>query len=665
MSAPPAILSKLTATTNDAAERALEIALAEALPAEQAQLADVILERNRRGGWTTLIRSFHRLAPPTQQKILSRPRDLFGPLAETIKDSEGPARENVITIVHRCTDVRLVYLLAEAMMDSRPEVRSLAGNSLLEAVRRHWHTTEKLATPPAEPATEMPAAAPDAQAAPADHSAEHPLPDPDDARQLSSAIEIALRHYRTHRQQPVVLAALIHERQQSSDLWLLFDDPYDDRTRTATIILRSPSEPALARALFLALGTGLKPAAMAGLASVENSDIAAALASESFRLIDPPIRDAAQGVNHLKLLPAMRKNPPWNNQNWAAWLRLIEYIGLQPSERLHWLTRLLEAAPGDTECAAWRMCVSRAIADTGLAEAAAPLAILIRDTDERVARFAARVLLARRQAEWRERAAAALPTSPHVSVRRMASLVSSARESEHAATKGSPAASASVRGFDRAWNDYQRMPPVVQHNTARTVAADPAFAEQLRIKFQGTPQDIAQALKMIAALPNLAPYRNQIIAHCGHTDPRIAAHAVRLAGRLEDPRLRELLEAAAHHADPRVRSNAVESMEELHIADRSQQVLALLNSRHQRERATAIRALGRFNFATAKECLTRMLTDTNPLHRMSALWVVEQLNLLEIMRQVSSMARRDPNLHVRKRAAEMLETLSGHVSSHP
>jgi HEAT repeat protein len=208
------------------------------------------------------------------------------------------------------------------------------------------------------------------------------------------------------------------------------------------------------------------------------------------------------------------------------------------------------------------------------------------------------------------------------------------------------------------------MPPAVQHTTSRAVATDPILAEQLRIKFQGTVAEIAQALKMVMALPNLTQYRNQIITLCGHSDPRVAAMAVRLVGRLEDPRLKELLEAAAHHSDPRVRANAVESMEALHIADHSQQVLTMLNSRNNRERATAIKALGQFNFATARECLARMLADPNPLHRMSALWVVSQLNMLEIMREVSNIARRDPNLHVRKRATEMLEALNGSITSH-
>ena len=644
MSVRAGILKRLAASPNLAAERAVEAALLEGTPAEQAELADVLLERNRRAGWVTLIRAFHRLDAAIQNKVLARPRDLFGPLAETIQDSEGPARENVITIVQRCTDVRLVYLLAEAMMDSRPEVRELAGNSLLETVRRHWRGQG--ATP--DDPTSVEAGA---------------LADAESAHQLSDAIDVALRNYKMHRQQTVVLAALIHERQQTSELWELFEDPYDDRTRAATIILRAPGEAPLARAIFLALGTGLKPAAMAGLASVEHAEVAGALAAESFRLVDPVLRDAAQGINHLKLLPALRKEPPWNRTNWAAWLRLIEGTGLQAAERLGWLTKLLEAAPAGPESCAWRVSVCRAIAETGLPDAAGPLASLVRDADERVARVAARLLLNRRRPEWRERAATALPTSPHMSVRRLAASLRGPHESERSANRGNAATSV-IRGFDKAWNDYQRMPPAVQHNTARTVAADPVLAEQLKDKLQGTPQETAQALKMIAALPSLTPYRNQIIALCGNADPRIAAHAVKLAGRLEDPRLRELLEAAAHHTDARVRSNAIESMEALHIADKSQQVLSLLNSRHNRERANAIKAIGQFNFATARECLARMLGDTNPLHRMSALWVVEELNLMEVMRRVSSMARRDPNLRVRKRAAEMLEMLASTAAGH-
>ena len=633
MSVRADILKSLAASDNVAAERAVEAALQKATGKEADELVDALIARNRRPGWVALIRAYHRLAPASQAKLLTRPRDLFGPLAETMRDAQGLARENVIAIVQRCTDVRLVYLLAQALMDARPEVRAIAGNSLLETVRRHWIAAH---------------AGPDA-----------PPPEPLEYEQLFQAVDAAVKHYKNHRQNSVLLAALIHERRQDADLWLLFQDPYDDRTRAATVFLRAPAEPALAAAVLLALGSSLKPAAVAGLASVETPAVAAAIAAESYRLLDPVLREAAQSVAHLKMLPALRKELPWNLANWCAWLRLIESVRLQPGEKLNWLIRFVQSAPQIPEACAWKICAARAIADTGLPDAAFSLATLASDPDERVARCAGRFLLNRRHADWRERAAAVLAMSPHASVRR---LLSGARAGP-AETPGAAARSAATRGFERAWTSYQNLPPVVQHATARTLATDPALDEQLRVKFLGTVQEIAQALRMISALPSLAPYRQQIIALCGHADPRIAAIAVRLVGRLEDPRLKDLLEAAARHADARVRASAVASMEELNIAHNSQQVLTMLNSRHNRERANAIKAFGRFDFATARECLQRMLTDPNPLHRMSALWVVDRLRLVETMRHVAAMARRDPNQRVRRRAGEMLETLNGALTA--
>ena len=171
--------------------------------------------------------------------------------------------------------------------------------------------------------------------------------------------------------------------------------------------------------MLLGLGSHLKSAAMAGLSSTEIPAIANALAAESYRLIDPALREPAQAIGHLKLLPALRKDPPWNLGNWQQWLRLMEGVGLQPVERLNWLTRLVESAPTLPEACAWKICAARAIAETGLTDAALPLVMLARDPDERVARCAGRFLLHRRHADWRERALQVLPTSPHASVRRL------------------------------------------------------------------------------------------------------------------------------------------------------------------------------------------------------------------------------------------------------
>ena len=293
-------------------------------------------------------------------------------------------------------------------------------------------------------------------------------------------------------------------------------------------------------------------------------------------------------------------------------------------------------------------------------------------TSEVALRSACRYLLsAGRHTEWRGLAAGT--TSPHLSVRRMAGMVhvsgsgrtgvATVAERVTAVVGTAGSGGAADPGFGpRLGQNIPEMPAAVQHSTARAAAAtDPLFLEQMKVKLaSGATLEVAQGLKMIGVLPNLAAYRAQIIRLCGHADVRVAAAAVKLVGRLEDPRLKDLLEFAAQHADPRACGRTLlRSMAALHIADRSQQVLTMLESRHNRERANAIKAISEFDFVTARECLQRMLTDQNPLHRISALWVVQQLHLPGLFRQVSSLARRDPNVRVRKRAAEMVETLTG------
>ncbi|MGN6367946.1 MAG: HEAT repeat domain-containing protein [Phycisphaerae bacterium] len=625
MPARQAILSALTASANHAVEHAIEFALPTALPHEQEQLADVLLERNRRPGWVALIRNFHALSDAVQTKIVSRPRDLFGPLAECSHEPEGPTRQNVITVVRRLADGKLVYLLAEALMDARPEVRELAGKTLLEAIRNALvqHQLE-----------------PDEQAAV--------------DRQIARALDFTIRQFRTHRQQSALLAALLYERQTTGKIWNFFQDTYEEITRAATTLLRAPADSGLGNALFLALASPLRAAAMAGITSADGP-AGESLARNSFRLLDPALREPARAIQNLKSISAVRKEVPWSLATWPAWLRLVEAVGLDPSKRLAIYSRMLETMPADLPPATiiWKLELLRALFDIPLADAAKLICPLTADPDERVARCAARYLAHKRRPEWRNLAIAALSRSPHLSLRRMAVSLQPL------------SASRTDAGFEKAWTEYPKLPPVVQHATTRAADdKDPNFAERLRIKLSSNlPHEIAQGLKMISALPDLAPYRGQIITLCGNPDARIAAIAVRLVGRLADPRLKDLLEAAAHHNDPRVRANAIESMELLHIADRSQQVLTMLNSRHNRERANAIKAISQFDFATARECLSRMLADPNPMHRISALWVVSQIHMFEVVRQVSAIARKDPNLRVRRRAADMLQTLTGNPGS--
>jgi hypothetical protein len=53
-----------------------------------------------------------------------------------------------------------------------------------------------------------------------------------------------------------------------------------------------------------------------------------------------------------------------------------------------------------------------------------------------------------------------------------------------------------------------------------------------------------------------------------------------------------------------------------------------------------------------------MRQEPNPMHRISAMWVVNELGIMEIFKHVSNIARRDGNPHVRSRAIEVLQKLT-------
>ena len=460
-----------------------------------------------------------------------------------------------------------------------------------------------------------------------------------DPAHLRKAVDFALRQFKTHHSEEIVRAALLFERQEDSPLWEIFADQYSETTRVAVQILRQLDEPELSTAAILALGSHLKSAALAGLSSCASQAVITAVAQESYRLLDPVISNVYKGIPHPHMFAAPPELPPWNDTTWIDYLRLLEQSGITPQEKIPWLLLLSKHAPHGPMNRAGKLMVNAPLIALHLPEALQHVAdFSAADVDEIVARCATRYIVGRRP-DWRSHSHV-LMQSPHESVRRLVS---------HAVSPGQ---------FERLWQQYLKLPPPCRCSPRVRFLKMTRFGELLSAKLSSViPTEVAQGLKMLITLQDLKPFREQIIALCSHADARIVSTAVRLIAKLDDPSLKDLLEAAAQHSDQRVRANAIESMEALQVADRSQQVLAMLHSRFNRERANAIRAISRYDFATAKECLLKMLSDASAQHRVSALWVVKELNLQEIFRQVSSLAIRDQNQHVRKRAEELLAEL--------
>lgn len=609
MSTRSDILARLTRSKNKAADTALALALHHAAPHELDQLVSVIVARNQRPGWTAIIRNFDKLTPSAREKIVAHPRDLFGPMSEAIGDESGNGRQNVINIVRSSADTTLVSLVTDALTDTRPDIRQAAGETLVQAAHHHVN-----------------------DGAIEDLRDQYPP--------LRLAIDKGLRNFRNHRQPAVIAAALILERQVESPLWLHFNDNHSEATRVGSNLLRSIEDPALVPAAFIALATPLKVAALTGLATISEGPAATRFVAESFRLMDPIVRRETTGTSHFKLFTETASDTNWIFASPLNWLRLVEHLTLLPQQRLALLRRFLALAD-DSITANIKLTAIRILVTIDLPDVLPVLLGLLHDHDERVARSSARYLMRRPPSEWRM-FAGHMMRSPHVSVKKLVA-----------------ASTATPGKFDSLWNSFDKLPPAIQTNAARTMALNQSsFNDNLKAHLAGPAAEVATGIKMLLSLPSLRPYKDDIITLCHHSDPKIVSLAVQLIGRLEDPSLKDLLEAAAKHDDPRVRANAVEAMDALHVADQSKQVLGMLTSPYNRERANAIKAISTFDFTTAKDCLQKMLSDPSPLHRLSALWVFSHLGVAELVKTLALTARKDTNARVRRRAEQLIAEMT-------
>ncbi|MCA9312063.1 MAG: hypothetical protein KDA21_12700, partial [Phycisphaerales bacterium] len=244
------------------------------------------------------------------------------------------------------------------------------------------------------------------------------------------------------------------------------------------------------------------------------------------------------------------------------------------------------------------------------------------DADERVATTAAIALTTARTARrrlWLQPTLEHLATSPHASVRRLASEAAGTRES------------------DGAWRWHC---PLAERRAFR---ADPAgFVQTLRAELGGTeigPR--LHALGIIERFRLWTRFEHELRDAARDGDPRIASKAVLLVARVAGDESDHVINAAIRHVDPRVHANAIEAKLARHPS--TSWVVRMRNDDVPRARANVIRHIIRQTggAACSQEILGGMLEDHRPAHRVSALWVAERMNCQTLREQIDTMATAD------------------------
>jgi HEAT repeat protein len=601
-------------------------AIAQALPtADQATLgpmAMMLLQRRQNRGCVALVEQYHQLPEPIRRSILQDAPELTRALRVAMGNhkTQGPA--NALHIIRRSASVRLAYLVADQLRHGPDALKDEAAHCLLEMAER---TTA------------------------ADGGGSGSSWDPVETAFVLSAIRDAIKFYAQHERKDVLLAMFSLPLPAVTDLLASLEGLGSTWTRSMGVLLTRSDTPAVRRALLPALGVqGLHASALDGLGlSLETGQFPEAVRHWHLLLLkryrvamkriknvdryvpDKTAYDAEGSEGHTLGLPVWLGELPMDAASRVRHLGALSKVP-DPATRLVALRRLLvlaDQAPPQSHahhaiagfCADDRPELVR-IAVTHLIRCGYPdiakvLAQLINSPDPRVQRIATKRLV--------------------------------------------PIA------FTKLWDSWPRMDRANRLATGRAlIKIDPGFHAALHDKLcLPNPAAKTRALSIVSELNQGLLLQEKILRLSRDSDPHVVSAAIKALGSADPDRAMPAIEAALTHDDDRVRANAVEALAQLDTGRHADLLVSMTGEREaNRARANAIHALMQMRTGDAIQALSRMLGDNRAEHRASALWLVEEMGVASVARDVAEMSISEPDPKVRKNAGRVIQHIIDQMS---
>ncbi len=596
------VYSLLAGVRNLAADDALLEALSDLEAERQVAALDVLLQRRRDRGLLGLVAGFDRFDPGLQDLVLARIDHLYAAARLGITHENLATRLSAINLIRRSGDARLTYLLAEAVCQPCPKTRTTAGEALRGATARHL---ERLSGADAEQLQRL---------------AEH---DGYLARALHRAIEGWDLHFRIE----VLSAAMWMAHRLENVLLAKADSPRSSFGRALLEQLSAPDDARLAGFAWRALRSPtLRSKVAKRLAAAKHPDFVRGLINEAWLLADPEIERACPRIRRWAWLEGGdRALLSLSPEQAVPTLRLIAASGLPADAKLS----LYEQATASNHdhvrrAALWRIVGTRTESADKLLRS---LAQRRRDPIS---------TLARRELDHRKRRRDRLTNQ------------------EADAPDGDD-----VHPFDALWQSYDDLDDAERQRGATDLAQTcPDFAARLRSKLASArAADRGRALGIMRTVGLAGQLDEQVYHLTSDPDPMVRSQAVAALAGLDGPTARRIARRALDDPDPRVQANAIQLLDQWPGDDKHGPLEPKLRSKHQRVRATAVAALLRMQAPEAAEALVEMLSDESAAHRISALWVVERLELASLLQRIEDLAESDADARVRQRARRLLRTL--------
>lgn len=611
----------LLKSRNLAADDVLLNSLTSLEPAFQLDAIRILLTRRQPHALLRLVELFDRLPAAARQLILDHAAALDGAIREAIKSSDENSRINVVMLITQSRSYSTAYILSNLLRSTSARVRAKAAAALRDLTQTF---VDRLRIPTPDPSN--PAAVKRTYEALLKFEPPKPL--------LLSALLDALASYDTHFRTTALDAILLMSLDLEQALVKEISKPRSKCWTAFVEHLQNDPQAVMATFALQALGQRSTRTQVAkAISDCQDENFMSSLCYQSWLLGDMAIRSGCQQITHLAWLEP--EGHPLLHLNAAQFRKAERFLAatrIDHDKRVQWYRTVLLSQRKDLHALAMA-----AVAGIYTPASTELLEIMIDWSEPELVEFARRELHRRRPDEL-----AVSRTPPPAS----------------AAQTGSCAAPQPIVDFQEYWSSFDSMEQQLRRTIGRRLLASSAGLLNQLTDQLGADDATARvrAIQIIRLLGQVSQCADHLIRCCRDTNRYVRSAAVRAVGQLGDETAERILMQAINDPDRRVRANAIDALENRHSRRVTEQLKLKLHDVDHRIRAAAIQTLLRMRVREAAEALLALLADESQPHRISALWVIEKLDLYAISQRIKDIAEQDPDETVRRRARRVLRS---------
>jgi hypothetical protein len=629
------LIHALTSSQNEAADDVLLESVRLGSPREKGWAVAALFQRKTDRGLGGLVTLFDSLSDALQEEVLANIRLFHHALRESARSSHVPSRVSALRLVALGRQGKLAYVLGEHLHDPDEDVSKTACDALVGLARWMASTVRRL-----NACTDVRR---DAEG--------HELLPPDPVSFTEDYCHLV--DQRGEVEAAIARAIDVHRGRHGSDLlraaMLLADNPHSKTFQILELTKHGGQSP-MVRRLQQAPASEHVPAFLLGasvghlrthfgnaFSHVNEPPVLEAILRKTHWLKDHGLQICVQQVTRgywwedATLAKDLNRRPPTEAAKIGEWLAASGTHDALQDERLE---KILGACRDDT---AGRLRLLRMLMRRKRGASVALLGKMIDDTDERIARMAAREIVRRRPVDFENILLSRITSSPE-SVRKLIT-----RAIGHV-------------GFEHYWDRFDRLPRQTRRQAGRAMLKLlPDAISRLRRKLtSGSVDERIKGMKVCEDLGLAEPLRNQLLQLCVDANPRVRSKAVSVIGQVSSVPPDVLIDRLLNDTDSRVRANTIEVLEAKGRTEFLPALAKRARATNPRERANAIKALHSMRIGAATAQLQNMLRDDRSEHRISALWALRKIGWWQLLTEVGRLAKEDKNVRVRRYAIGVL-----------